>query len=384
MAEVNENFRYLIDKHYMVTKYRLFDKTLKILSTNVAHLNAEEILIGQQFAVQFLRHFGHLVTKLDFSAENINDANEEIAKTIARSCSTTLTSIKLRETGHFLLSAANLTFDRVKVLDIRSTSFTDDFRLARIYPRLEELTIDICHPKSSPTLFRPYGHLQRLKVIETNLRKFNASILHGILTKNPQLRRLTVDRFLDAELLAKVNNLPDLHELNLSFDERDFIHLKQMNGISLVKNVRKFTFSIEKLIISRHYQIPVTFTDLETLEITSTKMTQPVQEFIARHDTIKVLGLFTFESLSLRSSVFDIINALPVLEEISLQSWRLITATDILRMFGQRRTLKRIRFVDVEIYRIFRNYFEDFQRAQNGTFSIEASVDDEIVTIVRE
>lgn len=381
MADVNENFRSLIGTHFMVTKYRLPDSLLTITAKDEASIIADKISIGQQYAGAFLRLFGQLITELDFSDPLIYDDDQAIAKSIIAHCSGTLTALKLRENGHSMLSDTRHTFDRVTSLNIRSIAFLDDFQLNRIYPRLEQLTIAVHHPVTLATLGQPCAHLRRLNVIETDLKRLDDSILHGMLAANGQLRHLTVDRFLEPAMFAKLNELPDLDELALTFDERDFIHLKQMAGHSVVANVRRFTFSVQILIISPHYQIPVTFANLEELQIVSNKLTQPVQAFIARHDKLRVLGLAALEPLSLRSSVFEVIGALPALEDISLQSWHLITADDILHMFAGRQTLEYIRFVDESIHRNFRHLLAEFQ--QNGTFAIEANENGDFVTIRR-
>lgn len=337
LAEINARFRHLIG-HYMLAKYSIHKKILRLRNVENAAITNTAINIGKcATALRFLRHFGHLITKLEYTNKQHNFIeNLEINHSIQRFCARTLVEIKLSSVQCYLIGDVNNTFEKVTNVDFSSDSFPrDNLQLHRIYPRMERLNFSIPNPMTitMTSLAQTYSNLKHLEFYEYD----GDSHLRRIIRANLQLRSLKLNMCPTIELLRFLDeNLPHLESLAVPCCEFG------ANSSVFMKNVKKFMVTINGLETDSVSPFPVTFNQLESLDlwITTTIANVPIK-LIEQNIGIKVLSLQWIESIETYSHVIDtFVKPLAELNDLHITWSNSINVTETLHLFDQINQLK--------------------------------------------
>lgn len=353
-ADEDESVRSVIRDEYMVNKYHIHEKVIRLDHPDwLESMTSESISINNyDVARKFLQHFGDLVTKLEFNNVHqlfTKEQVETLCHDIDQHCSDTLVHIKLVGVGYHLLSETSTTFQRVTSVSLYPINIgRDSFELNRIYPMMETLELTVHYPRSLETLVRSYPNLKHLKFVEYGQRFYN-NYLRNIIEMNPQLESLQVNSFPNNEFLQfvteKATHLEGLWFTCNAFDiirnERDSVDLKQIVHFPHVKH----------LTLESPYHcpkpLPLTFDHLESVTIYSIVgiTNQPIQKLLENNQHIKVLSI-PYVDLYPRDCerLMEFMRMLPELEEIEVQWTQKISMDNTLRWMNEIDTLKVIRF----------------------------------------
>lgn len=279
LADTNPTLRQWITNNHMLPVLRIHEKTIRFEGTQIRDypFEPDHLIIRDIKTVhRFLKHFGHLITKVALIGPSYHDAHTtEISQLIAVHCSNNLREIDLRESGTYLISDTNATFPNVLNVKLDYYNFADvNLQIHRIFPAMEQLIVDI----GAVSTTEPGTHFDAilahvcysLRSIE-NLRSLN-------------LRKPRVS-MLDLQVINE--NLPNLVNLNVQAP------IRTDNEYSVhFRNVNNFTCSILEY-VGHDQPCPITFDHLETLRISSllSKSTHMAFKLIEQNSQLKSLSM---------------------------------------------------------------------------------------------
>lgn len=301
---------------------------------------------------KFLRNFGHLITKLDFPSTCFTlDEIKLLNIDIAEYCSISLEKVALSGVGSHLISETNHTFNNVVSVDVRYHHFDDNLELDRIYPKMERLKITSRYPFTFSSIQHTYPHLKHLEINNWGTLA-ESVILKSLLQLNRQLESLQIDGFPEIYVLEYASEqLTNLVSLSLGCyayrfrDSEGFaIHSNATQNIHF-RNVRKFTLGVGWEALQSIDQIPITFEQLEILEISWPTSFEKIVPLITPHNRLKILSIPLTDTKQSYSNVLTVVNALAELEEIRLQWSSRISVVETLRIMHDFQHLKMITFV---------------------------------------
>lgn len=344
LAKINQHFHDLIHQHYLKSRFRKsvvrFDRYASIEEPipNVIVITKYETILST------LRNFGHFIEKLIFLGAPFNfNQIREISHYIAEYSSQSLIELTLINVDIHLLTTTNQTFHRVERLNIRYSSYIDNFRLDEIYPSMKTFKIAFNFPnRVFHTLRKSYARLENLEFDETGLDGPNVNF-QPIFLLNPQLRSLVLTRFPSPDHLRAINDL--LHSLtSLTVSCYPYLYLRPyQNGENVhLRHVKRFSIHLpwNSPEILEHF--PITFDKLETLEvITHTFFVVPAR-LIEQNEHLKVLSLPETSLSTNFSAILDVIECLTELEAIILQWSEKVEQSHLWRMMN---TIGKLRFV---------------------------------------
>lgn len=332
----------------MIGKYHIPEH---VIHFNRMDDDADGYYIWQYASIEkFLRNFGHLITKLDFSSVPFTQLEMTLLnQQIAQYCSNSLTEMQLSEVGFHLFSETNQTFTNVRVVHLRYHNFVNNFELSRIYPKMERLKIVSRYPLAFDSIVCAYPHLKHLELNEWGTPT-ESRIIHRLLESNLQLESLLIDGLPEMSVLKYASeHLSNLTALALACHS---YRLRDSDGF-VYDPAQKFDFhNVRELILTIGWealdtldQLPITFGQLEILKISWTSSLDAITELIDSNDQLKVLSMPLTDTLESLSSVLAIVGRLAYLEEIRLQWSGRVLATDTLRLLNDFDHLKVITFV---------------------------------------
>lgn len=348
VADVNANFRSLIAAHYMIAKHHINKKILLIKDNHPPFITAQVINIGQYDTIRtMLRNFGDLITSIEFATIHLSTMEVNvISHDIEKYCAKSLVQLKLTDVGIYLTGEVKQTFENIRNVILWQYDYVDNMELDRIYPMMEQLTFDVIYPIEMTSLIRFYPHLKHLEFNEFGSYAED-SVLLEVLQCNPQLRTLHLNRFLESNDLQVISeNLVHLESLGLAIYPRSNNNDPSESQIVHFKNVNQFKITVEHVIIvDENQQIPITFGNLEAIEIFSTKLYEPLQKLIERNNNLKAISLPWTETMRSFLRIVNVFNRLSHLEEITVKWSNGINADDTLRLFNGNRSLMKITFI---------------------------------------
>lgn len=364
----------------MTTKYQVHEKPIRITSKCIGTDGI--LIINYKIAKMFLRTFGHLIRKLEVYSLSSNRAeNDDIGYTIMKYCSKSLFELKLNVNGQYLLNQTEISFENVEIVDIHQSEYSNNIDLSRIFPNMEQLKLEIHYPNQLSALKRCYPNLRHLELIEKGIKK--NSILCDVLKENPQLKSLLTSRCLDSNTIQLINeNSPNLQSITAIFTRSDFIYLKQNTPSVRLAHVKNFTLIAEVPIVNQIFKIPITFENLEALEVSTNCLTSPIERFIIENDKLKVLSLPFADFRTTNTRIDHILDRLSQLEEIVLLWDFRVTVADIRRMYEKTQSLQKIRYIVGKYFN--QNNLAEFQSIGSEIFATHSDAQLRQITFTRK
>lgn len=254
LADINPHLRQWIADNHMLPVLRIHQKTIRFEGTSLRDqpYEADHLIIRDiQTVRRFLKHFGHLITKMVLVGQSYHDTQTtEICHLIATHCSASLQEIDLRASGSYLISDTDVTFPNVLNVKLDYFNYTDNLQIHRIFPAMEQLTLEIDEVKT----IEPGAHLDR------NLANICHSVRFNEKLQSLNLRKPRVS-MLDLQVINE--NLPNL----VSLEVRAPI-LADIKYPVHFENVKNFTCSLLEG-VGRDQTCPITFEHLEALTLNS-------------------------------------------------------------------------------------------------------------------
>lgn len=202
LADSNNNFHQLIKRHYMIPIYRIHELTLAIRGEANWHpsfsSNENLIVLGDPKVIeQFLRLFGDLVIRLEFSAVHYSESQTlTITQYIATYCTKSLLHLQLTEYMKFLITLQQIHFEKLE-----SFALTDVF----------------C--KSGPKFEMTFGHLHSIKLNAKSDAKWPIHFIE----ENVELNSISFPLISGGHVLSLLKHLKHpkkLQELRFDFNHR--------------------------------------------------------------------------------------------------------------------------------------------------------------------
>lgn len=349
MADTNSRFRNLIARHYMVPVFHINERVIRLDLAKNQQSNLNEIHFDNYDAiVKLLKNYGHLITKLVYvrpppSSPSFNAEIVEISENIAKYCAKTLTEITLSSDEYYLLSQTNEIFNkviRVNIVQLYSSQQPDStfdgfFKMHKIFPNMEELHLTPNAFKSMENLYPKMKHLEFSTTQSADDNK-----LTNLLLFNPQLRSVALNNFPHSSHLEFNNQfLPQLETLQIPFDNVNELASYHKNPVHF-KNVKKFIVAVSERNFDVSTNFPITFEQLDALEIISNYSTEVAFKLIEQNDKLKVLSMPHNDLY-----VLDAMNQWTELEQITAQWSSHIVETEVQRLIGNAEKLTTITFV---------------------------------------
>lgn len=294
MADSEPRLSELIRHHYMIPKYHIDRLYVRFNRCGKTSIDERSLFIRNVDTIlKFTLHFGDLITKLLYSTRDCVFTTEEsdaIANHIEQYCSKTLVELQLIHPQLHLIGKTSSVLERVKRLQIWRFDDCDKLDIARIFPLLEDLRIDSdIDLNGFRSLARSYQHLQHLELFILG-RLENGSAVQEIFKFNPQLHSLVLD-FPDLESLHIISqSLPRLEQFELFYSTKTDRNTTAPQNANF-KSVKTFKITFNGDRSDNNRVIPITFDQLETLEIISECLSNPIQAFIDHNKGLKRLSL---------------------------------------------------------------------------------------------
>lgn len=240
--------------------------------------------------LQFIRCFGHLITKFEVQYTNICSKRDMISRYISQFCSDSLKVIKFYDIKESDFDDINQPFTKVK--DVEFVDCRVGKNLSRFhswFPKMQSLILscsDLAEPINIATHFSSLQNLSLSGFTEPNYFK---NIIAAF-RLNPQLKRLELGSFFkDAKFIQYISKyLQNLNSLKINWDLNSVCNLE--NEVISFKNVKEF-----KLCLYRNKplpQLPFWFEQLEGFVLkTGCKLNHNFIDFLLKHSEITRLSL---------------------------------------------------------------------------------------------
>lgn len=346
VALIDSHSHDLITRHYMIAKYRVHEKLIRITNKPYNETDHPDILPIRRYEtiLQFLQLFGHLIKKLEFSDYYSDSEAPTINRFIAEHCSTSLTEITLKGVGVYLLSETKQRFEKVvRVSFSESNLYADNLKLERIFPRMEYLELNIVRfirIASIDSLVQPHPYLKHFHYTDKKIDG-NDSFLRHFVKLNPQLETLCLRKLISLDFLRVASeNLPKLTTLLILNNFPETFYGKRIR----FRNVRNFTF-VDRDSLHTFNHFPLSFDSLEIFRIFSELSINEIGPFVRENKNLTVL-LTPWTDLSYDCSIFfDMIGELKELEELRFKyGSNNMDRDDILNLMSKYQKLTRVTF----------------------------------------
>lgn len=274
--------------------------------------------------LQFLRCFGHLLTK--FEIRHINNCSKSglISRYVYKCCSESLVKIKFDELEESDFDDIDRSFSRVEDVEFSHCYIGKNLsQLHRWFPKMRRLNL-ICSEWAEPIyIVTHFPYLENL-ILSGYLEAKNVRNIAAALRLNPQLKRLELGPFFeDANFFQYIGmHLQNLESIKISWNLDSIYNLK--NTEISFKNVKEFTLCLYGN--SPLPTLPFSFEQLEGFTLKSgCKLNGHFIDFISKHPTIKLLSLNGFGELQAISNDIRIriAETLPWLEKIYLNNYKM-------------------------------------------------------------
>lgn len=348
---MNQRYKDVITEHIIKGKLRFHEKEIVITgessfqrsasSTWLSNISSDSIMITNfEEAINVLRNFGYLITKLKFysTRRSFTSSNSaDIVNAIGEYCSNELKQFRIWQVKSHLVNKWNKTFDNVVNVTIHDdyTSGDQFLQINRIFPNVERLDIewlDIKNPNET-FIVQHYPYLMHLECIIGKVNE-KSTLVENLLKLNPHLRSLKVKNMVDIEVLRFVNEtLPELEKLTFVAESNDFYGVRNGSSVSdssvHLKNVKELTMvffaSLENS--QKPLRFPVTFDRLEALDLSIEIFGNEALDFLKQNTHLKKLSLprnkITYGQLN------EIVDSLPNLQKFYLNWSQTFTKNEI-------------------------------------------------------
>lgn len=320
----------------------------KSLSTH--HLQPNEILISNfDTAKTALKYYGDSIEKLTFNGEFFTaDEVIELSHQIAQYTSPTLKEITLINVDDYLLSKSNYTFSNVISCTIQRDRYSDNLKLFQIYPRMQNFRFISKFLRFRLTsLVRYYNRLEHLELLDSGGLVGENINYFAIIEQNPHIQSLVLNQFPRRLFLEAVSEyLPRLKRLSLAWGYLDSYENERNVHFSGVKSFTidciRDGLDLDDEILDR---FPITFEQLNTLEVKSLGFNDVPMRLIEQNKRLKVLSLPETDTTDIFPRVLSAIQRLRELEAITLQWSDGVGEGATLRLMNHFGGLKRITFI---------------------------------------
>lgn len=347
LAEINQHFHDLIFQHYLKIRFHQSVVRFDTYGSKEERNPNEIVLSNYDIILQTLRRFGSFIKKLIFSGDTFEfDQIAEISHHIAEYSAQSLIEITLVNVDNYLLSTTNQIFHRVKTVKIRCASFIDNFRLNHIYPMMKTLKFTLNTPsRVLLSLRRQYEHLENVAFYETVSTGENINF-RPVFELNPQIRSLELPRFPSHDLLQVINDsLPNLESLSVSCYPLNYLHSYENGQNVHLINVKRFTISLPWQSPETLDHFPITFENLESLEVASSRLFDVPVRLIEQNEHLKVLSLATLNVTPNFANILNVIKRLTELEAITLQWTEAVAQSELWRLMNKVGKLRNVTFI---------------------------------------
>lgn len=341
LAGVNDRFRDLIATHYMLPVYQVDRKAIRFVATSSPSVDSDAITFNSaKTIVQFVRHFGHLITKLKFSTTRFTAAATlTIDAHIAEHCAQTLHELDLVDPTAVLLNDTGATFERVHTLTIASFKPWQSLAIHRIYPAMRKLTFTAS--THVPPLNR---HFLPLTDLALSVDYDDPTQVLEILRLNGQLRAFSLTKVVSMAFLMQVSRLlANLEVLAIGFNLYGKRHL-EARPIHFA-TVREFTLTVTGTASNIPERPLVTFGRLQHMRIDAMRITDVPMDLFERSETLQSLALPQTQWASTFVDLFGVVERMPALEQLTIFWTSRMHGDHVRRLIGAASALKRITFI---------------------------------------
>lgn len=331
LAGTNTEIRQIITDHFMIAKYHIHEKVIRVEGAGHWDRVGNDIIIGNYSkALPFLRIFGHKITKLRVVGDHYSlDVIGKICEYVARYCSKTIIELDVINTDDYLTVRTWETFTKATKVYFDRLRYVDNIQIQRIYPAAKELLISL-----DPAVDGSNKYVHHYPIQIRNLIRAMPE-LHTLDVHLPTFDMLTVVKA----------SMPYLESLSISYFVESF--RKSVNQIMHFEKIKDFEVRVKgKNSIGPLNSLPITFDNLETLAILSTRFDSIPLNLIEENVNLKKISLpYTFPSISLLSLVARISHSHQQLEELHLLWTDLNTDADMFSVLTALDRLKKIIFI---------------------------------------
>lgn len=289
VAEITPNMRDLIERHYIIGKYRL-NEDISSISINYQDCSLEtmqnaNITIDCDGILRLLRHYGSIISHLNLHIDPFSERKAaEFAAHIGRYCRETLTTLHLRYLGYTITNQWNSEFPNVHDLKIRIGQQSINF--PQIFPNIHSLSITVNEDLSYDSI-----HLHQLKHVNYRELLFfpSRTFLRCLIRSNRQLESFRSEAFLNIRELEFISvNLVELKTLEIASYPYELADNEEPIVVHFPE-VKEFTL----VLIGRdpHEDISITFDKLEFVEIRTDRVSAILMEFITRNQQLRRISL---------------------------------------------------------------------------------------------
>lgn len=282
-------------------------------------------VLDQKFALQTLRNFGDLISRIEFSKDN-----QQIHDYVDEYCNETLICIQMGS-RFFQKPFTNVKSVKCNLMCVLEKNIC----LEQTFPNMRELTLESrCSESIHNGLF--VKHCRNLEYFKFTryidpwsfaLDNECVEVLKSFLRLNTQLKHLSLDCIdnMDISIFEVISKFPNLENLELNVKHVNF--LKFFDGKKITfRNVKHFIIAKDfNCLITRNTilkEIPFLFDHLESLEVNGHtpfgryETAEIIYKFVSNHSFLKKLKLEYFEDSLEWSS--RLAKSMPDLEELTV------------------------------------------------------------------
>lgn len=360
VANMNYRFRQLITQHTLIPKYQLNEKSLMITISDGAvarniffDTHSFYYIENREFALKFLRNFGHVVPRILFNKCVFPQWHRRISSYINEHCNESLERLEIGAFDEDMLLQWKKPFKNVITLQFNYGSCEckdNNINISKIFPSLRYFELKWLSHLSSKCIeyhFPKLEHIQFSMKVHASYTKNNS--YENFFELNPQLRSIHITNMINADLLRVISEKVNcLETIRLTIMGPDFFD-KLVEEVIRFESVKQFYV---RLAVAKHGTpnfIPFEFDQLEEIEFESDRTFNPVQgkwiEYIAKQHKLKSLKIL-WSLLNLQQWT-SIVESLPQLKVITTY-WKPANGNNgIAGVMRTKTTLKKIILINL-------------------------------------
>lgn len=345
LLNVSDSNKYLKKAAALVFVQKYRKKTMQLNGLQMSQ--SRKILINSRIyirdlrtALQILRCFGYLISKLEISDEYSHYYRTHvyiyIFKYIYKFCKS-LTTIKFQELPrNKAFKYLRKPFRKVKSVEFSCGVLEENLTSLNIlFPNIVSLKIDFCDVKNLRCIEQHFVHLQHL---ELGTSKEN---IQTVVSLNPNLKHFSTHTICDMQTIQKFSKLQLLESLSIVCSSDEFT---QFNGLPLnFKTVKKLKLQFSH-VKNQFPKIPLIFDQLNEFS-TNHRMDAEFYEFIAKHSAITKLNLPSSGSSkkNIEEKQLEFLKMMHLLKELNLSHYA-FSIDQAIRIFDEFKTLNKFGF----------------------------------------